>query len=90
MNENGISAQSAISTYYACAIPADLSFPSYVSSDQTAKTITVSWPQPEDDGGCPILGYELYRSDGVSSDMTIKVDDLDNTNPSLTQHTVDL
>lgn len=41
VNENGLSEQSSISTYYSCAIPDNLSFPSYVRSDQVAKTITI-------------------------------------------------
>ena len=90
VNENGYSEESDYITYYACQVPSGLSTPIYVSSDQLTKQITMSWSTPESNGGCPILGYEVYRNDGDNADLTIKIDDLVNDNPSLSQHTIDL
>ena len=34
--------------------------------------------------------YELFRNSGLEGDAVIKIDGLDNANPSLSSHTVDL
>lgn len=50
----------------------------------------IEWAPPEDNGGCPVIGYEIYRNSGENDDLAIKVDDLVATNPSLSSHTIDL
>ena len=90
VNENGYSEESDIVTFYSCQVPVDLATPTYDSSDQVTKQIEVDWATPESNGGCPIVGYELYRNDGENDDLTIKIEDLDSTNPSLSSHVIDL
>ena len=72
-----------------------MSTPTYVSSSSAAKTITVQWERPTDNGGCAILGYRLYRSAGSNDqfdqgDLDTLVPGLDDNDPSITQLTVDL
>lgn len=43
VNDNGVSEQSLINTFYACEAPSGFSPPIYVASDQIAKTISISW-----------------------------------------------
>ena len=90
MNENGYSNESDFITYYACEVPTDLAAPAYSSSDKDTKQITLDWATPESNGGCPVLGYELYRNNGENDDVVTRIDSLDNTNPSLSSHTIDL
>ena len=54
------------------------------------KLIEIDWLTPDSNGGCPILGYEIFRNSGENDDMTIKIDDLDGTNPSLSTHVIDM
>lgn len=72
-----------------------MAMPKYVSSDRTTLTITVEWERPADNGGCAVLGYRLYRSAGSNdqfdtTEPATLVASLSDTDPSLTQHTVDL
>lgn len=91
MNDNGKSTQSDLAIFYSCSSPKQLVAPLYVSSDQDLKTISISWVKPVDDGGCPVLGYHLYRDDGSDgSDVDIELTGLANDNPSLTSYTEDL
>lgn len=95
INRNGYSVHSATATYYACVAPPVVGTPTQVSTDHVAKAITIEWRKPTDNGGCSILGYRLYRTDGSSDrfDQTtpgVLVATLTATNPSITQHTIDL
>mmetsp|Transcript_23478 Transcript_23478/g.36172 ORF Transcript_23478/g.36172 Transcript_23478/m.36172 type:complete len:316 (-) Transcript_23478:2014-2961(-) len=64
INKNGYSSHSTNAIIYPCVAPPTLATPTYVSSDQTAKTITVEWTKPTDNGGCSLLGFRLYRTAG--------------------------
>ncbi len=33
------------------------------------------WIEPKENGGCNILGYELFVNDGLGGDPIIKVDE---------------
>jgi hypothetical protein len=57
ININGYSVPSPIVTIYSCDRPFNLSSPSYFSSDYLARTITLTWNLPRDDGGCSISGF---------------------------------
>ena len=35
--------------------------------------MTLSWDAPQDDGGCPITSYALFRDDGITLNPTIEV-----------------
>lgn len=50
-----------------------MSPPYYISS--TTTSINIGWKSPEDNGGCPIYTYELWRNDGDGTDPSILVDD---------------
>ena len=43
INQNGYSSHSTFSTFYPCVAPPSIDMPSYVSSSQTSKTITIEW-----------------------------------------------
>jgi hypothetical protein len=95
INQNGLSAPGPSASYYACVAPPALPKPTYVSSDVAAKTITVEWASPEDNGGCAVLGYRLYRTDGSSdpldgSEPGTQVASLADSDPNLRSHTTDL
>lgn len=90
INDNGESEESDIAQFYACDPPSYFNAPTYSSSDQTAKTITIKWTVPSEDGGCAITGYELYRNDGDDTDPSIKVTDLASNDPSTLTHVVTL
>jgi hypothetical protein len=69
--------------------------PAYVSSSEAAKTITISWTKPQDNGGCAVTGYELYRNAGSDdlfdqSPLSTRITSMSSTDPSLIQHTIDL
>ena len=71
VNENGYSEESEIVVYYSCQVPIGLATPTYSSSDQTTKEVNINWATPDNNGGCPIIGYELYRNNGENDDLTI-------------------
>ena len=35
--------------------------------------MTLEWTAPNDDGGCPITGYAVFRDDGVTGDPTVEI-----------------
>lgn len=40
----------------------------------TITSFTVKWLPPAISGGCPITSYELYRDDGVGSEVNVQID----------------
>jgi hypothetical protein len=64
INQNGYSPHSTLATYYPCVNPVSIATPTYVESSQDDLSITIEWRAPEDNGGCAVLGYRLYRDDG--------------------------
>ena len=70
-NHVGHSAASSIVSIYACENPSDLSAPEKISISKTS--VTVSWKQPGNDGGCPITGYALFRDGGPLVDSFTEV-----------------
>lgn len=52
--------------------PDPINHPHYDSSTNT--TITLKWDPPTDDGGCPILGYELLINNGLGGALFTAVD----------------
>lgn len=75
---------------YACVAPAQPKKPE--RKDGTKQSILLTWSAPSDDGGCPILGYKLYRDSGSPlSTVTVQVDPADFVGkPFLNQHDVAL
>jgi len=56
----------------------------------TTKLITIGWVKPNYDGGCSLLGYQLLRNDGGSTEISTVVTSMADSNPSLTSHTIDM
>ncbi len=73
VNFNGESVLSDALATYACVAPIQPKKPFRV--DGTTTSILIQWTSPTDDGGCPILGYKLFRDSGDSaSEINIQVD----------------
>lgn len=51
----------------ACEVPGAPSKPVQVQTDATS--IVVSWSEPGDNGGCPVLGYVVYIDDGQAGEF---------------------
>ena len=50
-------------------MPRKFGAPTYLASDQTS--ITIQWQQPQDNGGCPIFDYGVFRdADGTGAVWT--------------------
>ena len=90
VNVNGISEESDMSTFFSCEAPSSLKEPYYISSDEFTMEIVIGWQAPLLDGGCPVLGYEVYRNDGDSEAVDTIIDSIASDNPSLSTATVDL
>jgi len=60
--------------------------------DSSISSITLSWEEPEDDGGCPIESYAIFRNDGEGGAIDIEVNTDNDSNirnkPTLRQMTV--
>ena len=77
-NFNGWGTQSDVGGFFACVTPSDLDTPSIIET--SSNTMTLEWTEPLDDGGCPIIGYALYRDDGITGEPSIEI----NTDNDLT------
>lgn len=87
LNFNGESVPSDVLEVYACNFPAQPDRPQRISGTKTS--LLLGWAQVDDNGGCPITGYRLYRDDGDSSSIAIEVDPSEiNNKPTLTQHNI--
>jgi hypothetical protein len=75
MNFNGQSlTTSAIFEFNACLVPSSFAAPSYIGS--TASSITIAWQKPTDDGGCPLIGFAVFRDNGLGGAPTIEVNSI--------------
>ena len=70
-NFNGWGPQSDIGAFYTCVRPSGLRIPTITAT--TSDSMTLTWEAPSDDGGCPIVGYAVFRDDGVSQNPTIEI-----------------
>lgn len=70
-NFNGFGPDSEAVTIYACTTPSLLEKPNLTST--TYESMSFEWTEPTSDGGCPIIGYAIFRDDGVSGDPTIEI-----------------
>ena len=68
-NETGPS--SPISTIFTCVVPSGLQAPTFVKT--TSTTMSLVWIEPKNNGDCPLLGFALFRDDGLSTDTVIEV-----------------
>lgn len=93
MNFNGLSEQSSNEfTFNACTAPISLPQPFRIDAESATDKLVIGWTQPEDDGGCPITSYEIYRDDSMGSDVNIQVNSVNDpaliNNPVLRRATI--
>ena len=48
--------------------------------DSTSSTLSISWQQPSDDGGCPLKSYAVFRDDAIGSSITMEANADKDTN----------
>ena len=87
VNSVGDSPASDLLTAYACEEPSGVAAPTKVAVTQGS--VSISWTQPTDDGGCPITSYSILRDGGPSDDAFVEVHGgVVNDNPQLYSYTV--
>lgn len=89
-NLNGEGPMSPELITYSCIAPSRIDAPTRVTS--TLTSITLQWNQPTDNGGCPILGYAVFRNNGENGEINTEVNTDYDTNvrdkPTLRQMVV--
>ena len=86
-NINGDGIESNIASLTSCTTISGFSAPTIISVTQT--TVTVSWTEPSNNGGCRITGYGIFWA--LESGTFTEYDALNvNGKPFLTQYTIDL
>ncbi len=68
LNFNGKGQISNEAVFTSCTAPVSMLPPTIVETTQT--TIKISWEYPQDDGGCPLTGFEVLMDDGNSGSFT--------------------
>lgn len=68
-NQEGLESDSSL--HYACQPPSGLQPP--ILTQTTSSSMLLEWSEPASNGGCPLLGYYLFRDDGVTGDPTIEI-----------------
>lgn len=85
VNFNGESQPSDSLVKYACILPEQPSVPVRVGGTRTE--LDLKWSIPQDNGGCPLTGFNLYRDDGNGGSVTTEVDSAAiRDRPSLTEY----
>lgn len=63
VNFNGEGPVSNPAVFTACTAPSGLDAPEVMATSET--TIDLQWQQPVSNGGCALIGYELYMDNGL-------------------------
>jgi hypothetical protein len=71
VNYNGEGANSSALLLRSCVPPSGVPTPTLFYSTETS--VTLRWGQPDDDGGCEVSGYKMYRDDGAGGAITTPV-----------------
>ena len=72
INFNGESPlESAVFDFNACNIPSSFGAPFKIAS--TTSSITLGWQRPEDDGGCPLIGFSVFSDNGLQGPLTYEM-----------------
>lgn len=53
--------------------------PFKIDNGSSTNNIIIGWEEPEDNGGCPITGYAVFRDDANGSDVSIEVNSVNDT-----------
>ena len=77
-NINGEGPASTEMTTYACEAPSTMAAP--VRTASTATTMTIRWTHPEDNGGCLITSFAVFRDDGNGGEINIEANAVSDTN----------
>jgi len=79
--------ESSVQNFKACVSPSNFTKPNLVFVTKTS--YKVSWDAPENDGGCPIIKYEIYRDWGDGANMDVLVNTKTDTNLEQTESSLD-
>jgi hypothetical protein len=72
MNFNGLSPlESDEFNFNSCLVASSFDPPYKIGS--TISTITIGWTKPTDDGGCPLIGFGVFRDDAEGGDLITEV-----------------
>jgi len=74
-NANGASDYSSELVTYSCTLPTAPGTPQLI--EQTASSLTITWTDPVDDGGCDITEYKVYRDTGNGDAVTNEIHSAD-------------
>ena len=81
---NGAGTESTTYSFYSWVAPSGFAAPTGVGS---STSITITWTEPQNNGGWPITEYAIYRNEGDGSSATTEInssnDVLIRNNPSL-------
>jgi hypothetical protein len=77
INFNGLSDPSQPASFYVCSSPSDFAKPEVI--EQNRLEITIQWRPPQDDGGCSITSYVVYRNDGLGGPITEEVNEINDS-----------
>lgn len=72
LNFNGEGSKSPVLLVNTCIPPSGSPKPTLTTS--TTTSITISWSNPANDGGCAIQGFAIFRDDGQGGPITTEVD----------------
>ena len=90
LNFNGMSEVSDTFTFNVCTEPKGMPAPYKVTS--SANELNLAWDEPQDDGGCPLSSFAIYRDDGQSGEVVTEVNTDDDptirNNPILRRATI--
>lgn len=79
-------------TFNACFNPRRMPKPFKVDDGSFTNNLIIGWEEPDDDGGCPITGYAVFRDDANGGNVTTEVNTVNDTqirnNPTLRRATI--
>lgn len=59
--------------FNACVAPSDLNTPVRIDKGSVSNSLVIAWDAPLSDGGCPILGFSVYRDNGANGDVNTEI-----------------
>ncbi len=87
INFNGDSQLSDALVKYSCQLPSEPQPPFRFAGNRTQ--LTLRWQIPTEDGGCPLIGFNLFGNDGVGGSINMEINPTEiNNRPSLTYYAI--